>query len=156
MSKFLVVYYSFSGATRTFANEIARLTKGDVRELIPQRPYDFSYNTASKEVRNEIARGYCPKLIAGNEPLDAYEIILVGTPNWFRSMAPPLLSFFRSHDFSNKVVVPFCTHGGGGFGTIEQKVAEECQGAIIRPGLAAMGTLPPEKIENWLKTIELI
>ena len=63
----LVVYYSYSGLTRRLAEDIALITDGNLRELKPQKPYSFSYNTAVKEVREEIERGYCPPLIRGAE-----------------------------------------------------------------------------------------
>jgi len=55
--KTLVVYYSYSGITRKLAEDIALLTDGELRELKPQKPYSYSYNTAVKEVRGEIERG---------------------------------------------------------------------------------------------------
>lgn len=56
--KILVVYYSYSGITRRLAEDIALITDGDLLELKPLRPYSFSYNTAVKEARIEIDKGY--------------------------------------------------------------------------------------------------
>lgn len=53
---FLVVYYSYSGITRRLAEDIALIADGDLRELKPQKPYSFSYNTAVKEAREEIEK----------------------------------------------------------------------------------------------------
>ena len=102
MSKILIVYYSLFQNTKNFALEIAKQTGGDIRELIPEKSYSFNYNTAAKEVRSEIARGFCPKLLSGNEPIDDYEIIFIGTPNWFKTMAPPVRSFLRNHNSRGK------------------------------------------------------
>lgn len=135
--------------------KIAAQTGGDLRELIPERSYGFDYNTAAKEARNEIARGFCPKLLEGNEPVDAYDTIFIGSPNWFKSIAPPVLAFLRMHDFSGKTIVPFCTHGGGGFGGMEHKIAEECKGADVRPGLAAEGETENRKVADWLEALAL-
>lgn len=56
--------------------EIAIQTSGDIRELVPDKNYFFEYNTAAKEVRSEIDRGLCPKLISGNEQIyDSVTII---------------------------------------------------------------------------------
>ncbi|MBP7105480.1 MAG: hypothetical protein KBA83_10180, partial [Fermentimonas sp.] len=41
---------------------------------------------------------------------------LIGSPNWFKTLAPPVMSFLKRHNFAGKTVIPFCTHGGGGFG----------------------------------------
>lgn len=147
----LVVYYSFSGTTRALAGQIARLTGGHLRELIPERPYAFDFNAASKEVRNEIARGYCPVLLSGNESIHDYNTIYIGTPNWFKSIAPPVLAFLRRHDFSGKTVALFCTHGGGGLGEIEKRMAEECPGANMLPGLAIAGVAEDAQITDWFK-----
>lgn len=93
MSKILVVFYSFSNTTRMLAEEISKQTGGDIRELVPEKSYAFNYNTAAKEVRNEIENGYCPKLLYGEEPVKSCDHIFLGTPNWFKSFAPPILSF---------------------------------------------------------------
>jgi hypothetical protein len=35
------------------------LSGGTIRELIPDKNYSFDYNTATKEVRSQISRGFC-------------------------------------------------------------------------------------------------
>ncbi len=153
MNNALIVYYSLFQNTADLALEIAIQTGGTLRELIPDKKYSFDYNTAAKEIRNEISRGFCPKLISGNEPIDDYSTIFIGTPNWFKTLAPPVRSFISQHDFAGKTVVPFCTHGGGGFCQIELDIAKECPNSITLPGIAVNGTVQPEEVTNWLKTI---
>lgn len=153
MNNTLIVYYSLFQNTANLALEIAIQTDGMIRELVPEKNYSFNYNTAAKEVRNEIERGFCPKLISGNESIDDFQTIFVGTPNWFKTIAPPVKRFLKTHDFTGKTVIPFCTHGGGGFGQIENEITKECSNSIILPGLAVNGTAPSEEIKNWLETI---
>ena len=153
MNKTLIVYYSLFQNTANLALEIAIQTGGTIRELIPDKNYSFDYNTAAKEVRNQISRGFCPKLISGSEPIDDYQTIFVGSPNWFKTLAPPVMSFLKQHNFEGKTVIPFCTHGGGGFGKIENDIAEECSKSIILPGIVVNGTVTSEEVTNWLGTI---
>lgn len=153
MNNTLIVYYSLFENTKNLALEIAKQTGGTVRELIPDKNYSFDYNKAAKEVRNQISRGFCPDLISGNESTDAYQTIFIGTPNWFKTLAPPVMSFLRQHDLAGKTVIPFCTHGGGGFCDIEKDIAKECSKSIILPGIAVNGTAASEEVKNWLKTI---
>lgn len=153
MSNILIVYYSLFENTKNLALEISEQTGGTIRELIPDKHYSFDYNTAAKEIRNEISRGFCPKLIAGNEPIDDYQTIFIGTPNWFKTLAPPVMSFLKQHNFTGKTIIPFCTHGGGGFCQIENDIAKECTQSIILPGIAVDGTVVSEEVTNWLKTI---
>ncbi len=153
MNNTLIAYYSLFQNTKNLALEIAKLTDGTIRELIPDTNYSFDYNTAAKEVRNQISRGFCPKLISGNESIDDYQVIFIGTPNWFKTLAPPVMSFLKQHDFSGKTVIPFCTHGGGGFCQIENDIAKECSKSIILPGIAINGSSTSEEVTNWLEAI---
>lgn len=153
MNNTLIVFYSLFRNTENLALEIAIQTDGILRELIPDKNYSFDYNTATKEIRNQISRGFCPKLIFGNESIEDYQTIFIGSPNWLKTLAPPVLSFLRSHDFTGKTVIPFCTHGGGGFGQIENDIARECSKSTILPGIAINGTAGPNQVTNWLKAI---
>lgn len=153
MNNTLIVYYSLFQNTANLALEIAIQTDGTIRELIPDKNYSFDYNTAAKEVRNQISRGFCPKLISGNEPIDDFQIIFIGSPNWFKTLAPPVMSFLKRHNFAGKTVIPFCTNGGGGFGQIENDIAKECPKSILLPGIATNGTVTSEEVTNWLRTI---
>ena len=128
----LIVYYSYSGITKRLAEDIALITDGDLRELKPQKTYSFSSNTAVKEARKEIEKGYCPPLIEGTEPIGNSGVIFIGSPNWLKTFAPPVLSFLRKVDLSGKTIIPFCTHGGGGFGRMIEDYKKECKNSIIK------------------------
>ncbi len=147
----LIVYYSYSGITRRLAEDIALITDGDLRELNPQKPYSFSYNTAVKEARAEIEKGYCPPLLQGAEPIEDTDMIFVGSPNWLKTFAPPVLSFLRSVDLSGKTIIPFCTHGGGGFGRMIEDYKRECKNSIIKDGIALRGDYSFDELEKWFE-----
>ena len=146
----LIVYYSYSGITRRLAEDIALITDGDLRELKPQKPYSFSYNTAVKEVREEMEKGYCPTLIQGLEDIENVEVIFIGSPNWLKTFAPPVLSFLRKVDLSGKTIIPFCTHGGGGFGRMIEDYKKECKHSIIKDGIALKGDYSFDELKAWL------
>lgn len=156
MSKALVVYYSYSNTTKSLAESIAIITDGDMRELIPETPYSFTYNGATKEARSEMEREYCPKLLSGNEPIADYEYIFIGTPNWFKSFAPPILSFLRSVDLDGKTIIPFCTHGGGGFGQIEVNISKECPNSKMLPGFDSTSDFDDKQIEEWIDGMKIL
>ena len=147
----LVIYYSYSGITRRLAEDIALITDGNLRELKPQKPYSFSYNTAVKEARAEIEKGYCPPLLKGAEPIEDTDVIFVGSPNWLKTFAPPVLSFLRSVDLSGKTIIPFCTHGGGGFGRMIEDYKRECKNSIIKDGIALRGDYSFDELEKWFE-----
>ena len=146
----LVVYYSYSGITRRLAEDIALITDGNLRELKPQKPYSFSYNTAVKEAREEIEKGYCPPLLQGAEAIENTDVIFIGSPNWLKTFAPPVLSFLRAVDLSGKTIIPFCTHGGGGFGRMIEDYKKECKNSTIKDGIALRGDYSFDELGKWL------
>lgn len=148
--KLLIAYYSYSGITKRLAEDIALVTDGELRELKPQKPYSFSHNTAVKEARYEIENKHCPPLIEGAEPVGEAEVIFIGSPNWLKSFAPPVLTFLKTVDLSEKIIIPFCTHGGGGFGRMMQDYKNECNNSIIKYGLALEGDYSFDELQNWL------
>ena len=148
--KLLIAYYSYSGITKRLAEDIALVTDGELRELKPQKPYSFSHNTAVKEARYEIENKHCPPLIEGAEPVGEAEVIFIGSPNWLKSFAPPVLTFLKTVDLSGKILIPFCTHGGGGFGRMMQDYKNECNNSIIKDGLALEGDYSFDELQNWL------
>lgn len=83
--------------------------------------------------------------------LQTYDVVFVGSPNWMGQFAPPVLTFLRGADWHGKTVVPFCTHGGGGFGIMEKRFAEECRGAAIKPGLALPAGFKDTDVSAWLR-----
>lgn len=148
--KYLIVYYSYSGITKRLAEDISLITDGELRELKPQKSYSFSYNTAVKEIRKEVEKGYCPPLTKGTEPVGDAEIIFIGSPNWFKTFAPPVLTFLRTVDLVGKIIIPFCTHGGGGFGKMIEDFKNECKNSIIKDGIALKGDYDFDELKTWL------
>ena len=148
--KLLIAYYSYSGITKRLAEDIALVTDGELRELKPQKPYSFSHNTAVKEARYEIENKHCPPLIEGAEPVGEAEVIFIGSPNWLKTFAPPVLTFLKTVDLSGKILIPFCTHGGGGFGRMMEDYKNKCNNSIIKEGLALKGDYSFDELQNWL------
>ena len=95
-------------------------------------------------------------MVSGTEPISNYEYIFIGTPNWFKSFAPPILSFLRSVDLNGKTIIPFCTHGGGGFGQIEINISKECPNSKLLPGFDATSDFNDKQVETWLYSIEIL
>lgn len=97
-------------------------------------------------------KGYCPSLIPGGESIENAEVIFVGSPNWLKTFAPPVLSFLRTVNLSGKTIVPFCTHGGGGFGRMIEDYKKECRNSIIKEGIALKGDYSFDELQTWLNS----
>lgn len=90
------------------------------------------------------------------KPIDGYTHVFIGTPNWFKSYAPPVLTFLRHADLAGKTIIPFCTHGGGGFGNIESSIANKYPNSKMLPGFAATGNFETQQVIRWLTNLGLM
>jgi len=138
IKKILVTAYSFSGNTRDAAKIIAKKLGGDFRAILPKNKYPKSYTETLARSKVEIGIKKEPEL---QEQVDIsdYDVIFVGTPNWFSTLAPPVRTFLADNDFKGKTVIPFATHGGGGRANCTKDMAELAEGAKIIEGFALHG-----------------
>lgn len=60
--------------------------------------------------------------------LQEYDVIAVGTPTWWYTMAPAVRTFLHSQDWTGKTVIPIQTHGGWPGHTLNDMKAA-CKGA---------------------------
>jgi len=137
MKNILVVYYSHSGNTKNMAETIAKQSDATLFEILPQDKYPSAYREVVEQANKEIQAKYRPKLEKNLDSIQQYDTIFVGSPNWWSTIAPPVATFLESLDFSNKVIIPFCTHGGGGFGHLEKDIKDICPKSIVLTGLAS-------------------
>lgn len=137
--KILVAYYSYSGNTRFAAEQIQKDTGGTLFEIKPVKPYPADYNACVELAKREINAGVKPELAEKVKEFDKYDVIFVGTPNWWSTMAPPVLTFLSSYDFSGKTIIPFVTRGGGGMARCESDMRKACPKAVFGKGGAFSG-----------------
>ena len=131
MKKLLIVYYSWScGNTERIAKSLQSVTGGDLLRIDTAVPYTGSYDDVVAQGQREVQQGFEPKL----KPLDAsiagYDVIAVGTPTWWYTMAPAVKTFLHSQDFTGKTVVPFMTNGGWP-GHVIKDMKAACPGADL-------------------------
>jgi len=151
----LIAYYSWHGNTRRIAELIASATGGTLFEIKPSQPYSTDYNATTAKAKGEIQRGFRPELKAMPQSTSASTVIL-GTPIWWHTMAPPVAAFADRFDLRQKTVVPFCTHGGGGNGTFESDLAKMCPTSTVTRGFSTYadgGNTAMEQIGSWLNSI---
>ena len=137
--KILIAYYSWSGNTRFAAEQIQKLTGGTLFEIKPAKAYPSDYSACVDQAKQECRDEFKPELATKVEDFSKYDVIFVGTPNWWSTMAPPVRSFLAGHDFSGKTVIPFVTHGGGGMAHCERDMRKVCPKAVFGRGGAFSG-----------------
>ncbi len=96
----LVVYFSWSGNTQEMAEYIAAQTDAYLVEIVPQQPYEGSYNDvaygrAQEEAQNN-ARPAVSQATYDLIDMQDYDTVLIGFPIWWHT-APMVIGTFLEH-----------------------------------------------------------
>lgn len=155
--KVLVAYFSRSGNTRAVAEDIQKLTGGELFEIQTKKPYPAEYHACTVVAKKEKEDGMRPELKAKVEGIEQYDVVFVGYPNWWGTMPMAVVAFLEGHNLTGKTLIPFCTHGGGG----EQRCftdfvkytdkSEHKKGFLVSGGEAKGAQ---KQVEGWLKGIQ--
>lgn len=147
------------GNTEFFAETIKEFTKGELFKIGTENKYPNTHQELLEIVQNEITNKNLPNLSKKINNFNEYDIVFVGYPIWYYDLPMAMYSFFEEYDFSNKIIIPFSTHGGSRFsGTIEKIKQLETNAKIVEEGLTISRNdiLNSRKIiENWLKNLKL-
>lgn len=162
MKHVLIVYYSWSnGNTEKIARQLQETISADMIRIETIKPYIGSYEDIVEQGKKEVNCGFEPPLQPLSVNLQLYNVIAVGTPTWWYSMAPAMASFLNDQDWHGKTVIPFMTHGGWP-GHVIKDIKENCKGAEFlgemeikfdSNGGDHMETAPYE-IANWIMQVK--
>lgn len=157
--KALVVYFSWGGNTRTVAKNIGEIANAEVFELLPAIPYTRDRDEIEEVAKREVREGVQPPLKALPENLEQYDVIYVGSPCWFTTIAPPVATFMATAELSGKTIVPFMTHGGNRMGKSVEDMKRLAPKANVTEGLPISESRiaqSKEEITIWLRKNNLI
>jgi len=116
--KFLVACYSSTGTTRTAAESIARMLDADLEIIEEKKPRPPLNVGTGKAGGGAVARaafaamlGLGTRLAPSHFKVDEYDVVVIGTPVWVGSIAPPVRSYLRRQRMHFRNVTFFCTAG---------------------------------------------
>lgn len=158
LGKVLVMYYSLTGHTQDIAEQITTLTQADIYRIQTQEELKISpafYARIKKELNNKIY----PALSGDLPDVSNYDVVFVGSPVWWYTMATPLYSFLGQMDFKNKKVIPFSTQGSNS-GTFLEDFTANAKNAQVGT-YANFNNVGPEynkavhnKVVHWLNNLQ--
>lgn len=112
--KYLVLYYSQAGSTQKVAEEFQKALGADIECVELAGEYPTDYNETIAKVSAEREEGVTPEVKPIQSNLNEYDVIFLGYPIWFGTIATPMQSMLKNVDLKGKSVVNFCTFGSGG------------------------------------------
>ncbi len=147
------------GNVGLLAKWIQEETGGDTFSIITEEAYSSDYDTCLNRATREHDSGARPAITGHVDNMEDYDIVFLGFPNWWYSCPMAILTFIEEHDLSGKTIVPFCSHGTGGFAASLRDI-----GAVLPDDcviLTEFGAYRPEvassqdKLLDWLAGLEL-
>ena len=161
MSK-LIVYFSYTGNTRSIANRIKEKSNCDILEIKTVVPYSEDYDAVVNDEQNGEASNHLPKIQEINVDLSKYDEIILGTPVWWYRPVPAIRTFLTQNDLSGKVVKPFATNAGW-LGKTFTEIKKLCPNSKVEEGLNIVydagdyrtrGLITSlEEIDNWINNL---
>jgi flavodoxin len=156
--KAAVIYYSLDGNCAMIAEQAASQLKADI----------FRVSLADTKKRRGFAKMFWggrmvvmhkkPEIRSLSVNIAAYDLIVIGTPVWAGSPAPPLVSFLEKTPITGKKIALFCCHAGGKGGVFDKLKAKlpdnSFTGEIdfINPSKADREEIA-KKANGWIKTL---
>lgn len=160
-SKVLVVYYSASGNTGRVAQDIASAIGGDLFEIVPTEIYtdeDLNWTNSDSRVSREHddeALRNVPLVSTEVKNWAEYDTVFIGYPIWWGIAAWPVDNFIKENDFSGKTVIPFATSATSGMGQSGELLAQMANTGDWQDGQRFQSGVSAEKVQEWVKGLEL-
>lgn len=130
-AKPLVAYFTLTGNTEKAAKIIAEATGADLYKIELVTPYPSEYKEQIELAKKELTDGTLPEIKPWPKNIAEYDVVFVGSPVWWGTMATPVRTFLKSGALKGKTVIPFVTHGSGGADKSFTDTAELCEGCMV-------------------------
>ena len=167
MAKTLIAYFSradenyFGGAmryvkvgnTEIVVNKMKELIDADIFKIEMKNPYSPVYMTCIEEAKKDLRAKARPELISLPESIDAYDTVILASPNYWGTMPMAVYTFLEAFDFTGKTILPLCTNEGSGMGSSEREIKKTCPGAVVKNGLPITGSQAERSqasVQKWL------
>ena len=140
------------GNTHVAAEMLAEICGADLFEIKPAESYSDVYKECVGRAKQECDSNARPEL-AEDKDISAYDVIYLGYPNWCGTMPMPVWTFLENHDFTGKVICPFCTNEGSGLANSVADIEKLVSGAEIKAGLSVKGSQvqdAKEVLQEWV------
>ena len=157
--KVLVAYYSWSGNTKEVADAIHKQVGGDLFEIQTVEAYPTEYRETTAQAKKEINEGFRPKLKGSVDNMAQYDVVFIGSPNWWGSIASPIRTFLAENDMAGKKILPFMTHEGSRMGRSVKEIKKLCPKSEILDSIPIRGgsvKSSKSEVEKWLRSNGLL
>ncbi len=157
----LVAYYSWScGNTEKIAEQLANACNADIARIETVELYPEDYQETVDQGQREVNAGFMPEIEPFEFNPENYDVIVIGTPTWWYTMAPAVKTFTSMYDFTGKTVVALSTNGSWP-GNVTADIEDACAGATFGPALEVQfdstggdrQETPQREVDSWIEKV---
>ncbi len=154
--KAAVVYYSYTGTTKWYLEQIAEEISVDLIEIKPRESLRSTGLKCYIQGGSQSFRKTTPGLMPYDFDGSKYDFIIIASPVWAFTFAPPIRSFLKKETITGKKVSFFITHQGAPGATAKHfekmlKDNEIIQGLDINTKKKKEENLP--KVKKWANNL---
>lgn len=159
--RYLVLYCSRTSNTERVAQQIQTTLDCDILEVEPQTAFESDYNAMLSRAQSELAairQGNYPAIKTSVESFEKYDIIFVGYPIWYGSMATPMQTFMHEHatKLAGKRIALFATSGSSGISSSVSEARALCTGVTFTETLLLTSSTLAQmagRVATWLESL---
>ena len=156
--KAIVIFYSLDGNSA----QVAEMLKSSLNaEILEIKTLDEKKRTGARKMFwgvGQVMFKKKPALKPYSLEINAWDLIILGTPVWAGSPAPAMISFLDKEKISGKKIALFCCHAGGMGEALKKFQA-------LLPGNTVIGEIDffnpakaektevKQKVDEWAKTL---
>ena len=151
--KMLIIYFSHTGNTETFANYIKKNANITSFKIVPATPYPDNFTILSDIAHQEINSSARPEIKDPLTNISQYNTIFLGYPIWFSHIPNIVITQLEKLNFKGKTIYPFNTHGSSGVGNSISEIKQYAPDAKVMDGYPIKGSEIANKEEDiidWL------
>lgn len=168
----LIVFFSHIGITK----EVGMVQKGnnefiveyianylnnkcDIYRILDPTKYPLEFNSMYNKAKNMKYAIKRPRPLNDCPNLDDYNTIFLIYPIWVEDLPMVIYSFLERNDFTNKRIIPLCTHEGSGIVKTYEKIKNILvEAEVLCHDFSMFGHETRKKdakneVENWLKSV---
>lgn len=151
----LVVYFSRTNNTEKIAEYLIELGNADSYEIEAAVAYtdeDINYSDSScRANREQSDKTVRPEIADPIDSIDKYDVIYLGYPIWWGEEPRIIDTFLESYDFSDKIVIPFCTSASSGISSSEKNIANLVPIGNQLEGKRFASSATKESVSEWMQ-----
>ena len=157
--KKLVVYYSYTGNTEKIALKLSEKLSCDILKLEPKFPFSTDYQEVVDEYQNNSISNKEVEIKDISINLEEYDEIIIGTPVWWYTISPVVVTFLKRYNLTGKKIYPFATNAGW-LGHTFPDFKKLCPNSKVENGMNIVFesysdklVTSEEEINNWIEKL---